>query len=93
VGTSPLYVFASIFTAPPSEADLVGATSLVIWSITALVLIKYAVIVLRADDHGQGARHPWLCSCTSNARIPSHTAALQCLSHISLGSHAPLCVC
>lgn len=55
VGTSPLYVFASIFTAPPSEADLVGATSLVIWSITALVLIKYAVIVLRADDHGQGA--------------------------------------
>jgi KUP system potassium uptake protein len=54
VGTSPLYVFASIFTDPPSEADLVGATSLVIWSITALVLIKYAVIVLRADDHGQG---------------------------------------
>lgn len=56
VGTSPLYVFASVFTAPPSEADLVGATSLVIWSITALVLVKYAIIVLRADDHGQGAR-------------------------------------
>jgi len=33
----------------------VGATSLVIWSITALVLIKYCLVVLRADDHGQGA--------------------------------------
>lgn len=65
MGTSPLYVFASIFTAPPSETDLVGATSLVIWSITALVLVKYAIIVLRADDHGQGKHWDIAIGCES----------------------------
>ena len=54
IGTSPLYVFASIFDAPPSEKDVIGAVSLVMWSLTAIVTFKYALIVLRASDSGQG---------------------------------------
>lgn len=54
IGTSPLYVFASVFEAPPSEADIVGALSLVLWSISIIVSFKYALIVLRASDSGQG---------------------------------------
>ncbi len=54
IGTSPLYVFSSIFDAPPSEDDVIGAVSLVLWSLTAIVSFKYALIVLRASDSGQG---------------------------------------
>ena len=40
IGTSPLYVMASVFDNPPSEADIVGVVSLIIWSIGALLGIK-----------------------------------------------------
>ena len=55
LGTSPLYTFANIFTDNPSEEDVVGATSLIVWTLISLVAIKYAIIVLRADDAGNGA--------------------------------------
>ena len=55
LGTSPLYTFANIFTDNPSEQDVVGATSLIVWTLISLVAIKYAIIVLRADDAGNGA--------------------------------------
>lgn len=54
IGTSPLYVYSSTFTSDPSEADLLGALSIIIWSLTIIVTIKYVCIVLRADDEGEG---------------------------------------
>ncbi|KAM0454332.1 hypothetical protein ACHAPV_008411 [Trichoderma viride] len=54
IGTSPLYVFSSTFSSQPSWDDLVGALSIIIWSLTLIVTIKYCFIVLRADDDGQG---------------------------------------
>ncbi|KAK6516105.1 hypothetical protein TWF506_006016 [Arthrobotrys conoides] len=54
IGTSPLYVFSSTFTSEPSWNDLVGALSLIIWSLTIIVTIKYVFIVLQADDEGEG---------------------------------------
>lgn len=54
IGTSPLYVFSSIFEAPPGEADIIGALSLILWSLSIIVSFKYALIVLRASDSGQG---------------------------------------
>ncbi|KAH8672443.1 potassium transporter-domain-containing protein [Ilyonectria robusta] len=54
IGTSPLYVYSSTFTSQPSWDDLVGALSIIIWSLTLIVTIKYTFIVLRADDDGQG---------------------------------------
>lgn len=53
-GTSPLYVFAAVFQEQPNEEDLVGAVSLIVWTLTAILVVKYALIVLRADDNGQG---------------------------------------
>ena len=61
IGTSPLYVFNNIFvelrtpSGTPSKADVLGATSLVIWTIILIVFIKYACIVMLADDNGEGA--------------------------------------
>lgn len=54
IGTSPLYVYSSTFTSPPSYDDLLGALSLIIWSLTLIVTVKYVVIVLCADDEGEG---------------------------------------
>ncbi|OJJ51822.1 hypothetical protein ASPZODRAFT_22244 [Penicilliopsis zonata CBS 506.65] len=54
IGTSPLYVFSSTFSESPSHDDLLGATSLIIWSLTIMVTIKYILIVLLADDEGEG---------------------------------------
>jgi KUP system potassium uptake protein len=52
--TSPLYVYSSTFSGPPSHDDLIGALSLIIWSLTLIVTIKYVSIVLLADDEGEG---------------------------------------
>jgi len=54
IGTSPLYVFSSTFTSDPSYDDLVGSLSLIIWSLTLIVTVKYACIVHFADDLGEG---------------------------------------
>jgi KUP system potassium uptake protein len=54
IGTSPLYVFSSTFTEPPKRADLLGALSLILWSLTMMVTVKYILIILRADNDGEG---------------------------------------
>ncbi|KAF2129243.1 potassium transporter [Dothidotthia symphoricarpi CBS 119687] len=54
ISTSPLYVFSSTFTEPPKRMDLLGAVSLIIWSLTIIVTFKYVLLVLRADNDGEG---------------------------------------
>lgn len=45
---------ARTFTSEPSRDDLLGALSLIIWTLTLMVSIKYVMIVLLADDEGEG---------------------------------------
>ncbi|PIA44090.1 hypothetical protein AQUCO_01700008v1 [Aquilegia coerulea] len=54
LGTSPLYVFSSVSLSDPGEDDILGILSLIFWTLTSIGVIKYIVIVLRADDHGEG---------------------------------------
>jgi len=54
IGTSPLYVFSSTFTAPPNKEDLIGVLSLVLWSLIMMVTVKYVLIILHADNDGEG---------------------------------------
>lgn len=54
IGTSPLYVYSSTFTSTPSQVDIIGALSIIIWSLTLIVSVKYVCIVLHADDDGEG---------------------------------------
>lgn len=54
IGTSPLYVFSSIGLENPQEKDILGCLSLIIWTLTMIAMVKYVMIVLRADDHGEG---------------------------------------
>lgn len=54
IGTSPLYVFSSTFTSAPDYDAVVQVLSLIIWSLTIMVTFKYVLIVLRADNEGEG---------------------------------------
>ncbi|KAI8635453.1 potassium transporter [Xylariaceae sp. FL1651] len=54
IGTSPLYVYSSTFTDQPSYNDLLEVLSVIIWSLTIMVTLKYILIVLRADNQGEG---------------------------------------
>ena len=59
IGTSPLYVMKSILEGNGGitgvdEAFIIGALSLVIWTITLLTTVKYVLIAMKADNHGEG---------------------------------------
>ena len=54
IGTSHLYVYSSTFQAPPSYDDLLGVCSLIIWSLTMMVTVKYVIVILHADNDGEG---------------------------------------
>ena len=56
MGTSPLYVYSSAFNELQigGEADVLGALSIIIYTITLIPLIKYVFIVLRANNNGEG---------------------------------------
>jgi KUP system potassium uptake protein len=58
IGTSPLYTIKEIFApatgVPLDHAHLVGAVSAIFWALMLVVTLKYVVLVLRADNRGEG---------------------------------------
>ena len=58
IGTSPLYAFRECFSgthgAPIHPENLVGAASLIVWSLVMVVTVKYLLIILRLDNKGEG---------------------------------------
>jgi KUP system potassium uptake protein len=55
IGTSPLYVFNSIITDRQiTEQLIIGSLSCIIWTLTLQTTIKYVMLVLRADNKGEG---------------------------------------
>jgi KUP system potassium uptake protein len=59
IGTSPLYALHAVFSinnqaVRASPADVYGVISLVFWSITLIVSLKYVMFILRADNDGEG---------------------------------------
>ena len=57
IGTSVLYAFKEVFASghvPITEANILGVLSLFFWTLTVVVSIKYVVLIMRADNHGEG---------------------------------------
>ena len=58
IGTSPLYAFSEIFAGAHdievADDRVLGALSLVFWTLTLIVSVKYVLIVMRADNEGEG---------------------------------------
>ncbi|XP_076925915.1 potassium transporter 5-like [Bidens hawaiensis] len=75
IGTSPLYVYSSTFTDGIKHPDdILGVLSLIFYTITIIPVLKYVVIVLRANDNGDGgtfALYSKLCRYAKVGLIPS----------------------
>jgi len=59
IGTSPLYAFREAVShaankAPPTPAIVLGVLSLILWSLFIVVTAKYVLLLLRADNNGEG---------------------------------------
>jgi len=58
IGTSPLYTLSVTLGATghalPTASDVLGIVSLIFWALMAIVSLKYVVLVLRADNDGEG---------------------------------------
>jgi KUP system potassium uptake protein len=58
IGTSPLYAMRESLHATASggraQADVIGVISLLIWTIILIVTFKYVILILRADNRGEG---------------------------------------
>jgi KUP system potassium uptake protein len=59
IGTSPLYAFREAVTAAAgggaiTRSVVLGVLSLILWSLIVIVTLKYIVILLRADNNGEG---------------------------------------
>ncbi|MGE5336064.1 MAG: potassium transporter Kup [Nitrososphaerota archaeon] len=58
IGTSPLYAMQAIFTGDhpvrATAADVYGVISLVAWSLTLMVSVKFVLFIMRANNEGEG---------------------------------------
>ncbi|HEY2927295.1 potassium transporter Kup [Piscinibacter sp.] len=57
IGTSPLYAFREVFAhghVPLTPDNILGVLSLMFWTLTVVVSVKYVVLILRADNNGEG---------------------------------------
>ncbi|MHB8659332.1 MAG: potassium transporter Kup [Solirubrobacteraceae bacterium] len=60
IGTSPLYAVQAVFSrgaarpVPVSPDDVYGVISLVFWAVTIIVTLKYVVLIMSADNDGEG---------------------------------------
>ncbi len=57
IGTSPLYALKEVFAhghVPLTPQNIYGVLSLVFWTLTVVVSVKYVLLILRADNNGEG---------------------------------------
>ncbi|KAI3470269.1 hypothetical protein Pfo_026932 [Paulownia fortunei] len=92
LSTSPLYVYRSIFVGKLQDHQnpdtIFGAFSLIFWTLTLIPLLKYVIIVLSADDNGEGgtfALYSLLCRHGKFSLLPNQQAADEELSAYKYG--------
>src|SRR6202158_5283282 len=58
IGTSPLYAVKEVFNPshgiPFSTANVLGGVSAIFWSLMIVVSLKYVILIMRADNKGEG---------------------------------------
>ncbi|KQJ84504.1 probable potassium transporter 15 isoform X2 [Brachypodium distachyon] len=77
IGISPLYTFDVMFSKYPilGEDDVLGALSLVLYTLILMPLVKYVLVVLWANDDGEGgifAMYSLICRNAKVSLIPNH---------------------
>jgi KUP system potassium uptake protein len=58
IGTSPLYAMRECFfgshPVAPTQNNVLGVLSLIVYSLLIVISVKYIVVVMRADNQGEG---------------------------------------
>ena len=59
LGTSPLYSIREAFESPShrltvDRLNVLGSVSIIVWTLTLIIAVKYVLLVLRADNNGEG---------------------------------------
>ena len=71
IGTSPLYTVKEVFSEATgialTQANIIGAISAIFWVLMLVVTLKYVVLVLRADNRGEGGVMALLALAVSTA--------------------------
>lgn len=68
IGTSPLYALKEVFHAGHVQAtadNVLGVLSLIFWTMTLIVSLKYVLLILRADNNGEGGLIAMLALATT----------------------------
>jgi KUP system potassium uptake protein len=68
IGTSPLYALKEVFHGghvPLTQASILGVLSLIFWTMTVVVSVKYVLLILRADNNGEGGLIAMLALATT----------------------------
>ena len=84
IGTSPLYTMKEVFfnkahAIAYTEANVLGLLSLIFWVLTIVVAIKYALVILRADNQGEGGTMVLLAMALRTASNAKRRRALTLL--------------
>jgi KUP system potassium uptake protein len=90
IGTSPLYALQTVFTANnhavhATAGEVYGVISLVFWSITMIVSVKYVSFIMRADNQGEGGIMA-LTALLEGARLKRSTATVALITLGVLGA-------
>jgi KUP system potassium uptake protein len=90
IGTSPLYALQTVFTVDShavhaTSSDVYGVISLVFWSITMIVSVKYVSFIMRADNEGEGGIMA-LTALVQGAKVKSGAAKLTLITLGILGA-------
>jgi KUP system potassium uptake protein len=90
IGTSPLYSLQTVFNADhhavhATSGDVYGVISLVFWSITMIVSVKYVSFIMRADNGGEGGIMA-LTALVQSAKVHSDAAKVMLVTLGILGA-------
>ncbi|XP_019173437.1 PREDICTED: potassium transporter 7-like [Ipomoea nil] len=94
VGTSPLYTFSVMFSKAPitGDEDVLGALSMVLYTLFLFPLVKYVFIVLWANDDGEGgtfALYSLLCRHANVSLLPNQLPSDSRISSFRLKVPSP----
>ena len=86
IGTSPIYASREALPATtegaPTRADVTGLLSLIVWSLTLIVTLKYVALVLRADNGGEGGSLSLMALARAAATRPGTRAVIGTIGMI-----------
>ena len=86
IGTSPLYAFKEAFggshNVPLTHDNVLGVLSLMVWSLFLIVTVKYVIVMMRADNRGEGGIMALIALVRRT--VPQHTRLAWTLTTLGM---------